>query len=77
MIYERNKHINSIDMFVPFVNHKKLYCPSLKKLLSKKKNLWKKYKATRNILDLNKYKECDVLFRKESVNLKIQEEQNV
>ena len=29
------------------------------------------------LFDLNKYKECDVLFRKESVNLKIQEEQNV
>ena len=67
----------AIDMFVPLVSYKKSYCPSLRKLLSKKKNLWKKYKATRSAFDLNKYKKCDALFKQESANLKIKEESDI
>jgi len=66
-----------IENFVPFFRNKTKYPKTISKILSKKKLLWRKYKLIKDLSDLMKFKQCNALFKKEALKLRINEEQEL
>jgi len=67
----------AIDTFVPLVKFKSSCSKDMRKILSKKKFLWKKYKLSKDLSDLFNFKKCNALFKKEALKIRIKEEQDL
>jgi len=67
----------AIDTFVPLVKFNSSCSKYMRKILSKKNFLWNKYKLSKDLSDLVKFKQCNALFKKEALKTRIKEEQEL